>query len=52
MEGIKNECLQELYIGQKTAEFLAIDYDENQLLGAEFSNKERHQRREALSDVK
>jgi len=30
MKVIKNECLQEAYIGQKIAAGLAIDYDENQ----------------------
>ena len=52
MEAIKNECLQENYIGQKTAEVLAIDYDENQLLVAEVSDKASHQGREALPYVK
>lgn len=48
----KEDKLQDDYIGQKTAEVLAIDYDENQLLAATFSSPIRKQRREALSDVK
>ena len=32
-----NEYLKEYYIGQKTAELLKIDYDENQFLAKEFS---------------
>lgn len=52
MEKIKNERLQEAYIGQKTATVLAIDYDENQLLVKELSDKARHWSREALPDVK
>lgn len=52
MRVIKNERLQESYIGQKVAEVLAIDYDENQLLVAELSNKIGYQRRETLPDVK
>jgi hypothetical protein len=52
MEKIKNERLQEAYIGQETATVLAIDYDENQLLVKEFSDKARQWSREALPDVK
>jgi hypothetical protein len=52
MKVTKNKCLQESYIGQEIAEVLAIDYDENQLLAKEFSDKERHQRKETLPDVK
>jgi hypothetical protein len=52
MEVTKNECLQEFYVGQNTAEFLAIDYDENQLLVEEFSDKACHPRRGILLDVK
>lgn len=52
MEITKNECLQESYFGQKTAEFLAIDYDENQLLMDEFSDKACHPRGGILLDVK
>jgi hypothetical protein len=52
MDAIKNECLQQSYIGQKTAENLAVDYDENQLLVKEFSNKVCHWSMEALPDVK
>lgn len=48
----KEDKLQEDYIGQITAEVLAIDYDENQLLTAEFSNKVGHQKRGTLTDVK
>lgn len=48
----KEDKLQDYYIGQKAAEALAIDYDENQLLAAAFSSSIRKQRREALSDVK
>jgi len=42
MEAIKNKCLQESYIGQKMAESLAIDYDENQLLVKELSENANH----------
>jgi hypothetical protein len=52
MEKIKNERLQEAYIGQEIAKVLAIDYDENQLLVKEFSDKKRHWQMEALQDVK
>ena len=52
MEALNNERLKEKYIGQKTAEILAIDYDENQFLVKEFSDKSGHPRREALPDVK
>ncbi|MGE1063580.1 hypothetical protein NXG27_13295 [Megasphaera paucivorans] len=52
MESRKSEYLQEFYIGQKTAEILAIDYDENQLLVAELSSKKCHQRKETMPDVK
>lgn len=53
MESMKKEDkLQDDYIGQMKAEFLAIDYDENQLLLAELSNKKCHQRKETLLDVK
>lgn len=48
----KKDKLQDDYAGQKTAENLAIDYDENQLLVAELSNKKCHQRKETLPDVK
>ena len=48
----KEDKLHDYYIGQKAAEALAIDYDENQLLAAAFSSSIRKQRREALSDVK
>ena len=48
----KEDKLQDDYIGQKAAEVLAIDYDENQLLAAAFSSLIRKQRRVALSDVK
>jgi len=51
MEEIKNEYLQESYIGQKTSECLAIDYDENQFLAKEFSDKKWHSRKENLPDV-
>ena len=52
MGKIKNERLQEAYIGQKIATVLAIDYDENQLLVKEFSDKAHHWSMEALPDVK
>ena len=52
MEAGRNECLQETYIEQKIAEILSIDYDENQLLAAEFSDNVCHQRRGTLADVK
>lgn len=52
MKSIKEDKLRDSYIGQKTAEVLAIDYDENQLLTAEFSNSIREQRRAALTDGK
>ncbi|WP_182186682.1 hypothetical protein [Pectinatus frisingensis] len=53
MKSIKKEDkLQDDYIGQEIAEVLAIDYDENQLLTAEFSNKAGHQRRGTQPDVK
>ena len=52
MEKVKNERLQEVYIGQETATVLAIDYDENQLLVKEFADKARHWIREALPNVK
>lgn len=52
MEVIKNECLHESYIGKKTSEILSIDYDENQLLATEFSNKEDYQRKKIFPDVK
>ena len=52
MEAIKNECLQENYIGQKTAEVLAIDYDENQLLVDEFFDRTHGDRKEWEIDVK
>ena len=48
----KENKLQDNYIGQKAADILAIDYDENQLLTAEFSDKTGQQKREAWSDVK
>ncbi|WP_154651094.1 hypothetical protein [Propionispira raffinosivorans] len=51
METIKNERLQESYIGQKMAENLAIDYDENQLLVKKFFASGNHQRKEVLPDV-
>ena len=52
MKSIKEDKLRDDYIGQKTAEILAIDYDENQLLTAEFFEKIGQQRREAWSGVK
>lgn len=52
MEKINNESLKEYYIGQKTAELLGIDYDENQCLIKEFSDKKSYQREERLLDVK
>lgn len=48
----KEDKLQDDYIGQKTAEILAIDYDENQLFVAEVSNKVRHYRKGISLDVK
>jgi len=45
---IKRGYLQDDYLGQKTAETLAIDYDENQLLGKEFSDRHYQPRREEL----
>ncbi len=53
MESIKKENkLQDNYIGEKTAGFLAIDYDENQILTANFSHLIRKQRRAVLKDAK
>lgn len=48
----KTEYLQEFYMGIKVAETLAIDYDENQLLVKEFSDRENHKRKEIMPDVK
>lgn len=52
METIKDEYLQDAYIGQKTAEILAIDYDENQLLAVEFSNRQHSREEGDLQDGK
>lgn len=43
--------LRDDFIGRKIAEDLAIDYDENQLLIKEFSNKLGHQKRGNLPYV-
>lgn len=48
----KENKLQDYYIGQKTTEILAIDYEENQILVAELSNKKFHQTKETQPDVK
>ena len=52
MEVIKSGYLQDDYLGQKTAETLAIDYDENQLLVKELSDRRYQPRREELLNVK
>lgn len=44
----KEDKLQDNYIGRKTAEVLAIDYDENQLLVEEFSDRNVTRKRALL----
>ena len=39
MKAIKGRYVQDNYLGQQAAEVLAIDYDENLLLGIEFSGR-------------
>ena len=39
MTAIKGRYVQDNYLGQQAAEVLAIDYDENLLLGIEFSGR-------------
>lgn len=53
MEFMKRaDFLQDDSIGRKTAENLAIDYDENQLLAEEFFDRQRQQVKKVQPNVK